>query len=85
MQKDIRKTINIAIKLSYTETCNLLKGGIAHTDFHIADFISNGCLDDIEDHKISGIQFSLRLDEEATKRLEFMRAYLAEKEKHGTR
>lgn len=85
MQKDIRKIINIAVKLNYTETCNLLKGGIICADFHIADFIYNGCLDDIEDEKINGLQFSMHLDEDCFNLLEFMRAYLTEKEKYETR
>jgi hypothetical protein len=82
MQKKISKTINIALELSYEEACYLLSGGFILADIHMAEFISNGCLDDIEEKKTDNVQISVKLANKAIVDLQFMKAYLDQKGKN---
>ena len=82
MHKTISKQINVSLQLSYSEMCNLLRGGIVFADIHKADLITDQCLDDFEENRINNLHINIKIHPESIKGLEFMKTYLEQKEKH---
>ncbi len=76
MEKQITKLVSILLKLTYTETCTILKGGSIFTDIALPND-HKYCEEGDED---SRYQVVIKIDEESIKHLEFMRVYLQKKE-----
>jgi hypothetical protein len=81
MEKEIKKQVNVCMKLGYTETCNLLKGGVAFIEIKGSELVGINRDDYIYDDVYPICQISVRIDAEALKNLEFMSVYLQNKEK----